>query len=114
MKAHEQENLINKLGALFEERENAVILKGQEVESTTETSLLVPGTCPPEEKDGLAGELNGDGEEDVLSSHQNQQELLNVSSPQEMELSANFAKETTKPKGDIQMQLQVNYCNKCL
>lgn len=108
MKAHEQENLLNKLSALFEERETGVILKGKEAESTMETSLLVPATCPPEEEDRLAGELNGDVEEDVLSSHQ-KQELLQVSSPQEMELSANFAKDTTKPKGDTPMQtLQVN------
>uniref|UniRef100_A0A3Q3AKC5 Pericentrin n=1 Tax=Kryptolebias marmoratus TaxID=37003 RepID=A0A3Q3AKC5_KRYMA len=76
LKAHEQENLITKLGALFEERENAVILMGQEAESTVETSLLVPAT---EEEDALAGE----GEKDVLSSHQDRQDLLQVSSLQE-------------------------------
>ncbi|XP_017270711.1 pericentrin isoform X2 [Kryptolebias marmoratus] len=103
LKAHEQENLITKLGALFEERENAVILMGQEAESTVETSLLVPAT---EEEDALAGE----GEKDVLSSHQDRQDLLQVSSLQEVEPSTDFAKETTKARGDIQMQMLQAYC----
>lgn len=114
-KAHEQENLINKLGAFIEEKET-IILMGQEAESATETSLLAPATFPLEEKDSLAEELSRDKEKDfVLSSNQNQQELLQPSSLQEVELKEYFTKETTQPRSDIQMQtLQVYYCIKCL
>lgn len=75
---------------------------GQEAESA-------PAILPLEEKDSAAEELNG--EKDL---NRNQQELLQLSSLQEVQLNEDFAKETTQPRSDIQMQtLQVHYCSQC-
>ncbi|XP_054861917.1 pericentrin isoform X3 [Amphiprion ocellaris] len=105
LKANEQDNLKNKLGALLEEREkeNVVMLTDEEAEITTETSLLVPATLSSEEEDKVVGELKKEQEKKaVLSSHQKQQELL-VSSLQEIKQTAVSVKES--PKRD-ESQLQ--------
>lgn len=84
LKAHEQDNLKNKLSALMEE--NAVMLMGKEA---TETHLLVPATSQSEEGDKPVGELKDERENEVaVLAHQKQLELLKLSL-QEMSKSAN-------------------------
>lgn len=104
LKAHEQDNLKNKLSALMEEREkeNAVMLMGKEA---PETCLLVPAYSPAEEGDKLAGE------EAALPSHQKQHELL-VMSLQEMKQASKSAKQSPELRDDNQLQtLQVYQYN---
>ncbi|XP_036981473.1 pericentrin isoform X2 [Acanthopagrus latus] len=75
LKAHEQDNLKNKLSALMEE--NAVMLMGKKA---TETHLLVPATSQSEEGDKLVGELKDEREEEAaVLAHQKQLELLKLS-----------------------------------
>ncbi|KAM4541725.1 pericentrin isoform 3-T3 [Odontesthes bonariensis] len=110
--AREQDGHENELGALFEEREedNAVILMGQGAERSAETSLLVSDHFPSEEEDKLAGERREEKEERAaLFSHQNQQEMQ-VSSLQEINLSADSTKESPKLNDDIQMQTSQAHC----
>ncbi|KAM8737047.1 pericentrin isoform 2-T2 [Acanthopagrus schlegelii] len=75
LKAHEQDNLKNKLSALMEE--NAVMLMGKKA---TETHLLVPATSQSEEGDKLVGELKDEREEEAaVLAHQKQLELVKLS-----------------------------------
>ncbi|XP_034381587.1 pericentrin isoform X4 [Cyclopterus lumpus] len=79
LKAHDQDNLKNKLSALMEEREKekAVMSMGKEA---AETSLLVPATSPSEGEDKLVGGPKNEQEKDAaLTSHQKPQELLFLS-----------------------------------
>ncbi|XP_047466343.1 pericentrin [Mugil cephalus] len=92
LKAHEQDNLKNKLSALLAEREKdeAVMLMGEEAE----TSLLVPATFQSEEENKLARELMEEQEKEAtLSSHQKQQELLVSSLQDSTETSPNLGDE---------------------
>jgi len=103
LKAHEQDNLKNKLSALMEEREkeNAVLLTGKEA---AETSLLVPVITPSEEEDKLVGELKN--KQAALPSHQKQQDLL--LSQQEIKQPAISAEQILELRDDKQLQtLQV-------
>ncbi|XP_051804402.1 pericentrin isoform X2 [Acanthochromis polyacanthus] len=112
LKANEQDNLKNKLSALFEEREkeNVVMLTEEEAEITTETSLLVPATLSSEEEDKVVGELKKEQEKKAaLSSHQKQQELL-VSSLQEIKQTAVSVKESPKLRDESQLQKLQAYC----
>lgn len=115
LKAHEQDNLKNKLSALLEEREkeNAVMLMGKEAEISAETSLLVPVTFPSVEEDELVGELKKEREkESALLSHQKQQELL-VVSLQEIKQTAVSTKWSPELGDDNQLRtLQVFQYNK--
>ncbi|XP_074517505.1 pericentrin isoform X9 [Sebastes fasciatus] len=109
LKAHEQDNLKNKLSALMEEREkeNAVMLTGKE---TAETSLLVPATSPSEGEDKLVGELKNEQEKEAaLPSHQNQQELL-LLSLQEIKQPAISAKQNPELRDDSQLQTLQAQC----
>ncbi|XP_069008664.1 pericentrin isoform X2 [Embiotoca jacksoni] len=108
LKAHEQDNLKDKLSAFLEEREKerAVMLTGEE----TETLLLVTATFPSGEVDKLVGELTKEQEtEAALLSHQKQQELL-ASSLQEIKPTADSAKDGSKRRDDNQLQtLQAHF-----
>lgn len=110
LKAHEQDNLKNKLSALMGEKENTVKLMGKEA---AETSLLVPATSPSEEGHKLAGELkNEQDKEAALLSHHNQQELL-VLSLQEIKQTSNSATQSPELGDGNQLQtLQVYDHNK--
>lgn len=93
LKAHEQDNLKNKLSALMEEREkeNAATLTGTEA---AETPLLVPDTSLSEEVDKPVGGLKKEQEnEAALQSHQKQQELLK-SSLQDIKQNADSVKQS--------------------
>lgn len=81
VKAHEQDNLKNKLSALLEERDKErEEMKGREKEKERETSLLLPSTFPGKEPEKLQGELREVQEESaVLLSHLKQQEQLGFS-----------------------------------
>lgn len=108
-KAHEQDNLKNKLGALLAEREkeDAVMLMGEEAEISAETSLLVPDTFPSGEENKLARELKEEQEKEAaLSSHQKQQELLVSSLQDSTEKSSGLGDE------DELRTLQVYLCTK--
>ncbi|XP_056248818.1 pericentrin isoform X1 [Seriola aureovittata] len=110
LKAHEQDNLKNKLSALMEERENenAVMLMGDEA---TGTLLLVPDNFLSEEGDKLAGELENEQEKEAaLPSHQKQQELL-VSSRQEMKQSEDSARQSPELSDDNQLQTLQAHCD---
>ncbi len=107
LKAHEQDNLKNKLCALMEEKEkeNAVTLKENEA---AKTCLLVPAASPLEDGDKLAGKLKSKKEEEaVLLSHQKLQELP-VLSLQEIKQALISAKQNPELRDDNQLQtLQV-------
>lgn len=102
LKAQEQDNLKNKLRALMDEREkeNAVML-GKEA---AETLLLAPDTSPSEQEGKVVGRP---GNEAALLSHQKQQVLL-VSSLQEMKQNGDCAIQSQDVRDDSQLQkLQV-------
>ncbi|XP_010784785.1 A-kinase anchor protein 9-like isoform X2 [Notothenia coriiceps] len=104
LKAHEQDNLKNKLSALMEEREKekAVLLTGKEA---AETSLLLPAITPSEEEDELVGELKN--KQAALPSHQKQQDLL-LLSQQETKQPAISAEQILELRDDKPLQtLQV-------
>lgn len=111
LKAHELDNLKNKLSALMEERgkENAVLLVGKEA---AETCLLVPSPSPSEEGDKLVGELKNESEKEAaLPSHQTQHELL-LLSLQEIKQASQSAKQSPELSDDNQLQtLQVYQYN---
>ncbi|XP_070699119.1 pericentrin [Pempheris klunzingeri] len=109
LKAHEQDNLKNKLSALLEEREkeNAVMLMGK---AAVDSSLQVPATSPSEEGHKLVGELkNEQGKEAALLSHQKQQDPL-VLSLQEIKQASNSAKQSPELKDANQMQTLQAHC----
>ncbi|KAK5857626.1 hypothetical protein PBY51_010856 [Eleginops maclovinus] len=108
LKAHEQDNLKNKLSALMKERENAVLLMGREA---AETSLLAPATTPSEEDDKLVGELKN--KQAALLSHQNQQELV-VLSQQEIKQPAISAEQSPELRDDKQLQTLQAQCEHLL
>lgn len=72
LKAHEQDNLKNKLSALMEERENqnAVMLVGKEAERC----LLVPAFSPSEEGDQPVGVPKYEEEAALLSLQEMKQD----------------------------------------
>lgn len=115
LKAHEQDNLKNKLSALMEEREKqkAVTLMGNEV---AEACLVVAATFPSEDGDKLVRELKDEKEEEAAArpSHQEQQELL--VSAGEMKQAFISAKQIPELRDDSQLQTlqvyQYNQCNK--
>lgn len=103
LKAHEQDNLKNKLSALMEEREkeNAVMLMGKEA---PETCLLYPAYSPAKEGDKLVGE-------EAALPFEKQHELL-VVSLQEMKQASKSAKQSPELRDDNQLQtLQVYQYN---
>ncbi|XP_054469221.1 pericentrin isoform X2 [Anoplopoma fimbria] len=107
LKAHEQDNLKNKLSALMEEKENAVMLTGKEAD---ETSLLVPATSQSEGGDKLVGGPKNEQEKEApLPSHQKQQELL-LLSLQEMKQPAISAKQSPEFSDDNQLQTLQAQC----
>ncbi|KAL3049416.1 hypothetical protein OYC64_008804 [Pagothenia borchgrevinki] len=110
LKAHEQDNLKNKLSALMEEREkeNAVLLTGKEA---AETSLLVPVITPSEEEDKLVGELKN--KQAALPSHQKQQDLL-LLSQQEIKQPAISAEQILELRDDKQLQTLQAQCEHLL
>lgn len=107
LKARDQDDLKNKLGALMEEssKEKAVLLMGKEA---AETSLLVPAFSPPEVEDKLLGGPENEQEKEAaLSSHQKQLELLFLSR-QEIKQQAISGKPSPELAVDNQLQtLQV-------
>lgn len=107
LRAHEQDNLKNKLSALMEEREKetAVMLMGNDA---AETCLLVSATSPSEDRDKLVRELKNEKEKEAaLLSHQKQQELLELSL-QEIKQDSQSAKQSPELRDDNQLQtLQV-------
>lgn len=110
LNAHEQDNLKNKLSALMNTRENAVMLTGEEA---AEPSPPAPATSPSEEEDKLVGELKNEQEKEAgFPSHQKQQELL-LLSPQEIKQPAISAKQSPELRDDNQLQtLQVHQYDK--
>ncbi|KAI9528762.1 hypothetical protein NQZ68_017360 [Dissostichus eleginoides] len=110
LKAHEQDNLKNKLSALMEEREkeNAVLLTGKEA---AETSLLVPAITPSEEEDQLVGELKN--KQAALPSHQKQRDLL-LLSQQEIKQPAISAEQILELRDDKQLQTLQAQCEHLL
>ncbi|XP_038584251.1 pericentrin isoform X3 [Micropterus salmoides] len=109
LKAHEQDNLKNKLSAFVEEREkeNAVTLMGKE---GAETSLLVPAISPSEGGDKLVGKLKNEQEKEaVLSSHQKQQELL-ILSLREIKETSKSSKQSPELRDDNQLQMLQAHC----
>ncbi|XP_026170864.1 pericentrin isoform X4 [Mastacembelus armatus] len=102
LKAHEQDNLKNKLSASVEENENAML--GKEV---GETLQLICDTSPSEVEDKVVGELE---KKALLLSHQEQQELL-VSSLQEIKHSADCAKQSPELRDDKQLQTLQARCD---
>ncbi|XP_044023203.1 pericentrin isoform X3 [Siniperca chuatsi] len=113
LKAHEQDNLKNKLSAIMEEREkeNAVMLMGKE---GAETSPLVPATSPSEEEDKLVGELKNEQEKEAaLLSHQKQQELL-VLSLREIKQASNSARQSPELRDDNQLQTLQAHCERLM
>lgn len=105
LKAHEQDNLKNKLSALMEEREtqNAVMLVGKEAE----TCLLVPAFSPSEGGDQLVGVPKCE-KEAALASQQKQHEP----SLQEMKQDSKSTKRSPELGDDNQLQtLQVYQVN---
>ncbi|XP_078031283.1 pericentrin isoform X3 [Epinephelus lanceolatus] len=101
LNAHEQDNLKNKLSALMNTRENAVMLTGEEA---AEPSPPAPATSPSEEEDKLVGELKNEQEKEAgFPSHQKQQELL-LLSPQEIKQPAISAKQSPELRDDNQLQ----------
>ncbi|XP_039994200.1 pericentrin isoform X3 [Xiphias gladius] len=105
LKAREQGILKNKLSALMEEKENAVVLMGKEA---AETLLLVPDTFPSEEEDKPVGELK---KEAAPPSHQKQQQELLASSLQEIKQSADSAKQSPELKDDNQLKTLQAHCD---
>ncbi|XP_031703854.1 pericentrin [Anarrhichthys ocellatus] len=105
LKAHDQDNLKNKLGALMEERkkENAVMLFGKEA---AETSLLGPATSPSEGGNKPVGEQE---KEAALPSHQKQQELMFLSL-QEMKQPEMSAKQSPELSHDSRLQTLQAQC----
>ncbi|GLD47932.1 A-kinase anchor protein 9-like protein [Lates japonicus] len=110
LKAHEQDNLKNKLSALMEEREkeNAAVLTGTEA---AETLLLVPDTALSEEVDKPVGGLKKEQEnEAALQSHQKQQELLE-SSLQDIKQNADSVKQSPELSDDNKLQTLQAHCD---
>ncbi|XP_026194895.1 pericentrin-like isoform X2 [Anabas testudineus] len=105
LKAQEQDNLKNKLRALMDEREkeNAVML-GKEA---AETLLLAPDTSPSEQEGKVVGRP---GNEAALLSHQKQQVLL-VSSLQEMKQNGDCAIQSQDVRDDSQLQKLQVHCD---
>ncbi|XP_042356085.1 pericentrin isoform X2 [Plectropomus leopardus] len=109
LKAHEQDNLKNKLSALMDDREKekAVMLKGNEA---TGPSLFAPATSSSEEGDKLVGDLKNEQEREAgLSSHQKQQELL-LLSLQDIKQPAISAKQSSELRDDNQLQTLQAQC----
>ncbi|XP_068436282.1 pericentrin [Clinocottus analis] len=110
LKAHDQDNLKNKLSALMEERgkETAVMLMGKEA---AETSLLVPAISPSEVESKLVGGPENEQEKEAaIPSHQKQQELLFLSL-QEIIQPAISAKQSSEPSDDNQLETLQAQCD---
>lgn len=105
LKAHEQDNLKNKLSALMEERENknAVMLVGEEAERC----LLVPAFSPSEEGDQLVGGPKYEKEAALASPRKQHEPSL-----QEMKRDSESTKRSPELGGVNQLQtLQVYQVN---
>ncbi|XP_042292883.1 pericentrin isoform X3 [Thunnus maccoyii] len=113
LKAHEQDNLKNKLSALLEEREKekAVMLMGKEAEISAETSLLDSATFPSVEEDKLVGELKEEQEKQLaLPSHQKQEELP-VASQQGVKQTAESTKQSPELRDDNKLRTLQACCD---
>lgn len=111
-KAHEQDNLKNKLSALMEERENENnVLREKEA---AESRLLSAASSLSEDGDKLAAELKTEKEKaGELPPHPRQQELL-VSPLQETKEASESAKQSPELRDSNQLQtLQVQPCDGC-